>query len=443
MGEAIMASVGRSGVLPGPKWKLQTRIYTSNGQFTVPGNIKNNEIKVICYGGGGGACNDGSYYWTWGWTAGGGGGGGFMTMKTFTNINSLEIININIGPGGTGGSIGGTGGTTFFGKYLSAIGGYGAQGRASQYRDGQMKGGSGGSGGGGGYGGGYANGGDGMQFGGGGSSLYAVSNYLGPSAAYKEYFTGKRLIYNNELYGAGGNGGRYGGGGGCGGIRVEVNGYANENYSSDGSSYFNNQLYSIGGRGGCIYDNEYNIYSKIIGYSGLGGNGGSYTKEPENGSKIIDKNDNDLIDNNINFINLGHKGSIDSQLYSGIGGYGGGGGYGGCGGKGGGSISHNLSTHDGISSYNAILFGSGGGGGGYGANGGNGYKPGQSEDFPSGGGGGGGYGGKGADADNKSGGGGGGYGPSNYGAGGGGTAINGSNGKSGVCIIQYYEMVME
>jgi hypothetical protein len=96
----------------------------------------------------------------------------------------------------------------------------------------------------------------------------------------------------------------------------------------------------------------------------------------------------------------------------------GGGGYGGCGGYGNGTSG-------------------GGGGGGYGANGGN-----SCDGFS---GGGGGYGGKGADGYNGNNyltncsGGGGGYGIANYGAGGGGTAINGNNGMHGCCIIQYWQ----
>lgn len=391
MGEAIMASVGRSGILPGIKWKLQTRIYTSNGQFTVPSNIRNNELKVMCYGGGssmsGCSWAGGNYNFC-------GGGGGWMNLKVLNNLNSFTIVNINIGKGGiynrnNGQPIGG--GTTFFGNYISANGGSGKNG---------------GSGGGGGvigktmgsthmeYPG--VDGGVGYQFGGGGGGggISNVSAYS-PSDYYDT---------NYVMCGNGGNGGIFGGGGGCGGKLF--------NWSDKTFGIKNN----------------------------YGGNGGANGKNGSNGNSI----NNNYLDNleNLKFINNNCGGIIDSVYYYGGGG---GGGYGGNGGNGGKAYGHTGTIEKGSSTV-----GGGGGGGGYGSKGG--------DANCLAGGGGGGYAGNGADGtspdfsifnnDYRSpysifGGGGGGYGPSNYGAGGGGTAINGNNGKDGICIIQYYEMVIE
>lgn len=417
MGEAIMASVGRSGVLPGIKWKLKTRIYTSNGQFTVPSNIRNNELKVMCYGGGGGALNsptDGSTS---------GGGGGYMNLKVFNNINSLEIVNINIGKGYLG-----TGGSTMFGKYLSANGG-----QSGRKYDGTRNsltpiGGNGGSGGGGGPSGSWSydvgGGGNAESFGGGGSGGYAIKLYGNhtqlPTDRYEAtdpYNVKPDSRQSNFTIAVAGSGGPWGGGGG-------------------GLIEFKEAWIGGGYRTYGLYTKKQGISNGNGGNGGIGNNGNSGNKI-NNTSLIID---NDLIKNLLNNPLGGN-----CVAYSG----GGGGGYGGAGGMGGGinsKIYNQSSTY-----YTLYHIGGCGGGGGYGANGGNGYcynAQWASEYFwqspcGGGGGGGGGFGGKGADGNWTCGGGGGGYGPSNYGAGGGGSAINGAYGKDGICIIQYYEMVVE
>lgn len=414
MGEAIMASVGRSGVLPGLKWKLQTRIYTTNGTFVVPGNIKNNEIKVMCYGGGGG-CYQTANQWDYAYTASkrGGGGGGWMNVKVFTNINALESISINIGKGGQQGATAAatSGGTTFFGKYLSANGG-----EAGNFGTYGAKGGNGGSGGGAGgkaYYSGDANGGTGFQFGGGGAGGQVRIDFSGSLGS----LTATNLIGNGYLS-ISGNGGIYGGSGG---------GRAYYEYSA-----------AIGGQDSM----QMWYYTKQCYGGSYGGNGG-ICNNGNNGKPItIDFFNYNLLKDSL--VNNPIGGKVGINKYSGGGG---GGGYGGAGGSGGNSIR----------SGKILAFGGCGGGGGYGANGGNGFTVDNISNIPTGvfttygysnasligGGGGGGYGGKGADGWLGVGGGGGGYGPSNYGAGGGGSAINGGYGKDGICIIQYYEMVME
>lgn len=65
-------------------------------------------------GGGGGAGYDDSDY------GGGGGGSGYVAMKTIV-LNTTTSVSITIGAGGASDS---NGGTTSFGSYLSATGGY-------------------------------------------------------------------------------------------------------------------------------------------------------------------------------------------------------------------------------------------------------------------------------------------------------------------------------
>lgn len=403
MGEAIMASVGRSGVLPGIKKKLITRIFTSNDTFVFPGNVVNNEIHVLCYGGGGGSG-----------IKAGGGGGGWLNYMILNNIASQTLININIGKGGVNY---GSGGTTKFGNFVSATGGSSGStngniewggwinfrlgGVGLSYR-GACSGGNGGSGGGGMY---LGSGGTGFQFGGGGGgSMAGIINSYNSKSNINGYkivnytFADAGYVYNADAfnYAKGGDGGQWGGGGGGGVVYVK---------EGDDIIYI-----ARGGNGG-----------------NCAGNGSGYEEKASDGiavsTKYFPEYDN-YTDN--------HKGGTH-DIFGGCGG----GGYGGAGGNG-----SKFKIVD-----NVICAPGSGGGGGYYAKGGDGYTnyfssfTGRYYNTASGGGGG--YGGNGADGNENCGGGGGGYGPSNYGAGGGGTAINGLNGKDGICIIQYYEMVME
>ena len=357
MGEAIMTSA-RGGIGgSGGKYKLQTRIFTSNGTFVVPGNVKNNAFKVMCYGGGG--SSDGYC----------GGGGGYMNIMELNNLQSSVSIPIIIGAGGfrniSNDSVkGNTGGTTAFGSYVSAIGGTG--GAMNDYRN--SKGGSGGSG------------------GGGGSTKSYKFNF---HCMFDGYDSSDNPIYSID--------------------------YTMENTGS-------NTLIGLGGK-----------------YGGNGGynNGDNGT---EFGIDFLNMQDTSLIlSKNSSYGKVGAGNYNNSKIAGG----GGGGGYGGIGGNGGNGLIIARAPRSSGNYRMNVGAGGGGGGGGYGANGGNG-DAGIDSGNGGGGGGGGGYGGKGADASLiryiSQGGGGGGYGPSNYGAGGGGTAINGLNGKSGICIIQYYEL---
>lgn len=437
MGEAIMASVGRSGVLPGIKKKLQTRIFTSNGTFVVPGNIVNNELRVLCFGGGGSSVGTHDA-WGTGWFSNAGGGGGYMNQQILNNIPSQVAINVNIGVGAApsdayGRNGGGVGGSTFFGSYVSANGGSPGSVRYCRITSDTHKlisvGGNGGSGGGGGYGScDYSKGGDGEQFGGGGAGAHPASlaNYnininRVTTKKWTANYSESNYNHANSLNNGadGGNGGIYGGGGGGGFY------YA--------STYTNGAIefcIGNGGKGG-----KY------------GGNGGEYGSDGIDGKFISESQ----IIQDINLYNNPSKGLSRNKFGSG-----GGGGYGGRGGSANITsfcLHYNMRGSGGsdYNDYRCITLSGGGGGGGYGSNGGNGALSNNSRMSQtyvymlkgSGGGGGGGYGGNGADAINDQGGGGGGYGPSNYGAGGGGTAINGSSGKDGICIVQYYEMVME
>lgn len=203
---------------------IKTEIITNNTIWQVPGNcIINKGVSVRIFGGGGGC-----------YGSGGGGGGGCMNNAILTNLNIYDRININIGAGGDG-----SGGTTYFGNYLSANGG-----QASR----SMMGANGGSGGGGASttsegtntGG---EGGDGSQFGGGGAGCY---NYR-----YSWYWS------------KGGNGGTWGGGGGGGAYHLI------ERYDNGASRWGWN--YGIGGK-----------------YGGNGGyfGGSTGTTMPENGTNI-------------------------------------------------------------------------------------------------------------------------------------------------------------
>ena len=254
MGEALMFRAGSGG---GGSYQYKSEIFTTNGIFTMPGGVKDNQVYVRIFGGGGGgSCLD--YMSTYedsypdGW--GHGGGGGWMNNGWVT-LDPGTIVQINIGSGGNGGKYtgsynyfrGNSGGITTFGTYLSANGGSGA---------GYDGGGNGGSGGGGSF---TANGGTGYQFGGGGSGYHWMCK--------------------------GGSGGQWGGNGGnnnttaTNGINTLNSIQESDLINADGIGYgiggasYSNQHYGGGGGGGGYGANGGNAGKATRGYGGGGGGG--------------------------------------------------------------------------------------------------------------------------------------------------------------------------
>ena len=357
-------------------------IIDTNMQVTVPNYVVNNEFSVRIFGGGAGGS---AGIW--------GGGGGWMN-NAILKLAAGEVINLTIGAGG---DVNTSGGTTSFGLYLYASGGS---------RDGS--GGAGGAGRGWQFGAGVK--GDGGVWGGGG--------YNG----------------NGGIYGGGGfngNGGTYGGGGGVGfpvGSNDPTN-YPRSRFNGIGGVYGGNGCVAWeknSSRKGILYNAEDGI--NTIGWTniskdemtgeyftgaGLGNSSTAWTMMATGGGG-----------------GFGGNGSLPSGGgYGSNGGdWGGGGGYGGDGG----SV---------IGGIVPRVYCSGGGGYGKSARGGNSYNRGY--------GGGGGYycpGGDYVTTDNYGGGGGGimiNNGVANviYGNGGGGGISRSYAGKSGVILIQYYQML--
>ncbi len=339
MGEAFIVGRGDSSSSGTPK--LVTNIFTTNGVFVVP-NARNQQFTVRIFGGGGGGgCATNNFNMI------AGGGGGFMNNAVLT-LQEGKAISVQIGTGGKGANVivnentyptsytgnnGSGGGTTSFGTYLSALGGFGGNSYMIAI------GGSGGSGGG-------CSGrkaGDGYQFGGGGGW---------------------------------GLGGKWGGGGG-----LNQTAY----FASDNPNR---------AKGGCLYNNinafisntgsESSIINAVSGYSANGGRGGDRAYDAQNGTNTIGMN-LDYTGKGLAGNNNGNSKACGGGGYGGCGGIigGGGGGYGANGGDdigGGGGYGGRGGSH-----Y--------GGGGAYGA-GGDGYA-GSGGPLPSdgsyGGGGGGGY----------------------------------------------------
>lgn len=433
MGESLI--IRKGGGLPGGikvEKVFKTEIIRGNQEWEVPSGLINNSISVFIFGGGGGASE-------------GGGGGGWMNNGIIT-VTPKEKISIVVGRGGSpsGNSehVSGTaGGSTIFGKYLSANGGGGGGG--GTYGG---PGGSGGSGGGGGGGSDGGSGGTGYQFGGG--SAQGTRSYGGDGGKWGGggapggsggYYGGGAGGGKNSKYldPIPGNGGYYGGGGGAG-----IN------------TMMNNSLVK-GGIGGCI-----NVRNVNEGISGLCGNGGdavgsAYPSYVVSVNRATDGTNTSTWtnvyydeENKVYFRGAGKAGSLDhgelSSLssrhrtdFSGAGG----GGFGGNGGSLPTPHWYNYDDSDSgwINTFITPIYG--GGGGGYGSNGGNasfdgaGGGGGFGGDGGSNGGAGGGYG-KSAKGGEGYGSGGGGYyapggigGPSFYGGGGGGGyGINGAGG---------------
>ena len=202
MSEAIITR--RSGAGSKMKTVLNTLTFTNSNNWKVPSTLANNTVSVRIFGAGG------SGYIRYQST---GGGGGWMNNGDVT-VTPGQTIPITIGVGQASGA----GGSSSFGTYLSANGGYigyGGSGGGSNDStddissiDGYQFGGGGGSsrdggnggmwGGGGGGGGGYFhifNGGHGGTYGGGGGYTVDIENL--------------NLPYQNH-FGYSGNGGVYG-----------------------------------------------------------------------------------------------------------------------------------------------------------------------------------------------------------------------------------------
>ena len=91
---------------------LRSAAITESANWTVPNDVANNKVFVICVGGGGGGGGGGgssSYP-----TGGGGGGSGYVTISA-VDVSPGEIIPIAIGAGGSGGASG-SGDSTATGK---------------------------------------------------------------------------------------------------------------------------------------------------------------------------------------------------------------------------------------------------------------------------------------------------------------------------------------
>ena len=470
MAEAI---ISRRGYDANGAPELRTELITTNQNWKVPSSIRNSTISVRIFGGGGGSNYSRA------------GCGGYMNNGEIT-VSPNQSIQITIGAGG---SIGGTGGTTTFGTYLSANGGsLVAGGSGGAYCDGSQFGGGGG-------GNSYGNkGGNGGMWGGGGGSIFGNG---GNGGTYGGGGGGGGSL-NLNVY-RGGNGGTYGGGGGGGTWLPGAITAENRNYNCS------TNVVTLGGKGGTYGGNGgggpwiATIFSERYRYEDESYWSGSYqpyvTKSSSSSGNAGTNTsgwNNVAMENNVYFRGTGGGGISSSQgwqyttnwsqagiyfssrLATAIGGGGGGGGFGGRGGSAG------WVSGGGGGGYGGNGGSAGGGGGGYGGNGGNGLNTygnwciGAIHDYGSGsdydwslsynsrncghGGGGGGYG-KGADGGtggNGGAGGGGGYfsrGGNNGGGGGGygnggdrgvngglaaGAGANNKYGGSGVCIIQYW-----
>ena len=285
MGEALMFRAGGEGT-GGGNYTFTTEIIEASQQYTVPTGIKDNQIFVRIFGGGGsGCCRRVEDQFEETYDAKAGGGGGWMNSG-FVDVIPGNVIPITIGGGGAMASgynsHGAAGGTSSFGTYLSASGGTGAT-----WRDNDIYAGNGGAGGGA-FAPIYAEmnayGGIGYQFGGGGASSWQTAQFgtggsMGGNGANGNSRSNKIVtpaengintisiinesdVYNADGIGygiAGGNTNRYnaGGGGGYG---------ANGGYNCGGG----------GGYGAAGYGGN-GMFNDTAGGGGSYGHGGSWS----------------------------------------------------------------------------------------------------------------------------------------------------------------------
>ena len=169
------------------------QVWTSNGTWTKPSGVRTIMVTVSGAGGGGsGHCESG------------GAGGTAQRQVDVTNVSSVSVTVGNPGGGTNYSGCGGNGGTTSFGSYCSASGGYGANCRE------QHSGGIGGNGSGGTlniYGGGGNGHGSHYSYG----NHTAGSSYWGgsqPSSHRQGNYSHRHQ--NHCAWGAGGNGSMHG-----------------------------------------------------------------------------------------------------------------------------------------------------------------------------------------------------------------------------------------
>jgi hypothetical protein len=153
----------------------QRVVFTSSGNFAVPGGVATIRVRLVGGGGGGGGCNAG--------LGGGGGGAGGYAEGTFVVSPDAGFV-VTVGSGGAGAASAavqaGNGGSSSFGSLLSATGGLGGFSNGAGGTSGTGYGGDIAEGGG--YGGdGYGNGitlagnGGASAFGGGGRAAVATA----------------------------------------------------------------------------------------------------------------------------------------------------------------------------------------------------------------------------------------------------------------------------
>jgi hypothetical protein len=169
------------------------QVWTSNGTWSRPSNVKSIRVQVVGAGGGGS-----------GFAESGGAGGMAEEVIDVTNIANVSVTVGNPGGGTNYSGCGGGGGSSSFGGYCSASGGYGANCRQ------QHAGGIGGNG----------SGGNLNVYGGGGNGHGSYHSY-GNHSAGRSYMGGSQPSGHSQrnyahrhqshaAWGAGGNGAREG-----------------------------------------------------------------------------------------------------------------------------------------------------------------------------------------------------------------------------------------
>lgn len=240
MGEALLTRPGGAdGGSSGGK-TLMTEIITEDKLWTVP-KAKDQSFSVRIFGGGG--CGGSA----------GGGGGGWMN-NSILNLTAGEVIDIKIGPGGMNNYNSYTGGTTLFGKYLSALGGTsGIGGNMPIVINGYSKH---------------------LQCSGGSGGASAISDNTVSGIGF-QFGGGATVITNmslktNKNATAYGYGGKWGG---AGGICVSLARYANT-YSYQ--SNIENGIVTENGYGGIEFENDqdyYNAFNKSYNFGNFGNRG--------------------------------------------------------------------------------------------------------------------------------------------------------------------------